>query len=42
LLLLNGLEKRYDRKDAELVNAKTNETPQVLGSGQVAAIGAWQ
>jgi len=25
-----------------LVNAKTNETPQVLASGQVAAIGAWQ
>jgi NitT/TauT family transport system substrate-binding protein len=26
----------------KLVNAKTNETPQVLGSGDVAAIGAWQ
>jgi NitT/TauT family transport system substrate-binding protein len=25
-----------------LVNAKTNETPQVLSSGSVAAIGAWQ
>src|SRR6266700_1861680 len=37
LLLLHGLEK-----DVTLVNAKTNETPQVLGSGQVAAIGAWQ
>jgi NitT/TauT family transport system substrate-binding protein len=24
------------------VNVKTNETPQVLASGQVAAIGAWQ
>jgi len=29
-------------KDVTLVNAKTNETPQVLASGQVAAIGAWQ
>ena len=29
-------------KDVKLVNAKTNETPQVLASGQVAAIGAWQ
>ena len=30
------------RKDVTLVNAKTNETPQVLASGQVDAIGAWQ
>jgi NitT/TauT family transport system substrate-binding protein len=29
-------------KDVTLVNAKTNETPQVLSSGQVDAIGAWQ
>ena len=29
-------------KDVTLVNAKTNETPQVLASGQVDAIGAWQ
>ena len=43
LLLLNGLEKSgMTEKDVSLVNAKTNETPQVLGSGQVAAIGAWQ
>ena len=28
--------------DVTLVNAKTNETPQVLASGQVDAIGAWQ
>jgi NitT/TauT family transport system substrate-binding protein len=28
--------------DIELVNVKTNETPQVLASGQVAAIAAWQ
>jgi NitT/TauT family transport system substrate-binding protein len=30
------------QKDVTLVNSKTNETPQVLASGQVAAIGAWQ
>jgi NitT/TauT family transport system substrate-binding protein len=43
LLLLNGLEKNgMTEKDVQLVNAKTNETPQVLGSGQVSAIGAWQ
>ena len=43
LLLLNGLEKAGMKEtDVELVNVKTNETPQVLASGQVAAIGAWQ
>src|SRR6266700_4814631 len=43
LLLMHGLEKAgMHEKDVTLVNAKTNETPQVLGSGQVAAIGAWQ
>jgi NitT/TauT family transport system substrate-binding protein len=43
LLLLHGLEKAgMKEKDVTLVNAKTNETPQVLGSGQVAAVGAWQ
>ena len=43
LLLLDGLQKNgMSDKDVTLVNAKTNETPQVLGSGQVAAIGAWQ
>jgi NitT/TauT family transport system substrate-binding protein len=43
LLLLNGLKKNgMSEKDVTLVNSKTNETPQVLGSGQVAAIGAWQ
>ncbi|MBC7830575.1 MAG: ABC transporter substrate-binding protein [Hyphomicrobium sp.] len=43
LLLLNGLEKvGMKESDIELVNVKTNETPQVLASGQVAAIGAWQ
>ena len=43
LLLLNGLEKNgMSEKDVELVNVPTNETPQVLASGDVAAIGAWQ
>ena len=43
LLLLHGMEKAgMSEKDVTLVNAKTNETPQVLGSGQVDAIGAWQ
>jgi len=43
LLVLKALEK-YGMKesDVELVNVPTNETPQVLASGQVAAIGAWQ
>jgi NitT/TauT family transport system substrate-binding protein len=43
LLLLNGLKSvGMTEKDVTLVNAKTNETPQVLASGQVDAIGAWQ
>jgi len=43
LLLLNGLKKNgMTEKDVTLVNSKTNETPQVLASGQVDAIGAWQ
>ena len=43
LLLLHGLKERgMTEKDVTLVNAKTNETPQVLASGQVEAIGAWQ
>jgi NitT/TauT family transport system substrate-binding protein len=43
LLLLHALETSGMReKDVKLVNAKTNETPQVLASGQVSAIGAWQ
>lgn len=43
LLLLNGLEKAgMTESDVELVNVPTNETPQVLASGDVAAIGAWQ
>lgn len=43
LLLLNALEKNgLTESDVELVNVPTNETPQVLASGQVDAIVAWQ
>lgn len=43
LLLLNGLEKAgLSEADVELVNVPTNETPQVLASGDVSAIVAWQ
>jgi NitT/TauT family transport system substrate-binding protein len=43
LMLLDGLIKSgMTEKDVTLVNTKTNETPQVLASGQVDAIGAWQ
>lgn len=43
LLLLNALEDAgLTEADVELVNVPTNETPQVLASGDVAAIVAWQ
>lgn len=43
LLLLNALEKNgLSEADVELVNVPTNETPQVLASGDVSAIVAWQ
>ncbi len=43
LLLLNALEKNgLTEADVELVNVPTNETPQVLASGGVDAIAAWQ
>ncbi|WP_311273980.1 ABC transporter substrate-binding protein [Methylobacterium sp. WCS2018Hpa-22] len=43
LLLINGLTKLgLKETDVTLINAKTNETPQVLASGDVSAIGAWQ
>jgi len=43
LLLLNGLKKAGIPEEAvTLVNTKTNDTPQVLASGAVDAIGAWQ
>ena len=42
LLLLKALEANgMKQSDVELVNTATNETPQTLGSGKVAAIGAW-
>src|SRR3954451_10276663 len=42
LLLLKALEANgMKQSDVELVNPPTNETPQTLGSGKVAAIGAW-
>lgn len=43
LLLLNALGKNgLTEADVELVNVPTNETPQVLASGGVDAIAAWQ
>ncbi len=43
LILLNALKDNgMSEDDVELVNVPTNETPQVLASGQVAAIVAWQ
>jgi NitT/TauT family transport system substrate-binding protein len=42
LLLLKALEANgMKQSDVELVNTPTNDTPQVLASGKVAAIGAW-
>ncbi|RBW43447.1 ABC transporter substrate-binding protein [Psychromonas sp. B3M02] len=43
LMLLDALEKvGMTENDVELVNVPTNETPQVLASGDVDAIVAWQ
>ncbi|MEO0795289.1 MAG: ABC transporter substrate-binding protein [Verrucomicrobiota bacterium] len=43
LLLLKGLsDNGMSADDVTIVNTPTNETPQVLASGAVAAIGAWQ
>jgi len=43
LLLLNALQKAgLAESDVELVPTSTNQTPQVLASGQVDAIAAWQ
>lgn len=43
LLLLDALKQNgMSEADVELVNVPTNETPQVLSSGQVDAIVAWQ
>jgi NitT/TauT family transport system substrate-binding protein len=43
LMLLNALKKAgLSDADVEIVNTPTNQTPQVLASGQVDAIAAWQ
>jgi len=42
LLLLEALKANgMTQSDVQLVNTATNETPQTLASGSVAAIGAW-
>ena len=42
LLLLKGLEANgMKQSDVEFINTPTNDTPQVLASGKVAAVGAW-
>ncbi len=42
LLLLKGLEANgMKQSDIEIVNTPTNDTPQVLASGKVAAVAAW-
>lgn len=42
LLLLKALEANgMKQSDVELVNTPTNDTPQTLATGKVAAIGAW-
>jgi NitT/TauT family transport system substrate-binding protein len=42
LLLLKALEANgMKQSDVKLINTPTNETPQTLASGKVAAIGAW-
>ncbi|HTB79260.1 MAG TPA: ABC transporter substrate-binding protein [Opitutaceae bacterium] len=41
-LLLEGLKRAgLSQSDVTLVNTPTNNMPQTLGSGQVAAVGAW-
>jgi NitT/TauT family transport system substrate-binding protein len=43
LMLLNALKKAgLTEADVEIVNTPTGQTPQVLASGQVDAIAAWQ
>lgn len=43
LLLLNALEEAgLTEDDVDLINVPTNETPQVLASGDVDAVVAWQ
>ena len=43
LLLGAGLQKMAMKADdVSIINTKTNEVPQVLASGDVAAVGAWE
>jgi len=43
LLLRNGMKKAGMKAgDIEIVNAKTNEMPQVLPSKDISAVGAWE
>jgi len=43
LLLLNALKKAgMKESDVTIINAKTNEMPQVLTGKDIAAVGAWQ
>lgn len=43
LMLLNALKKNgMTEADVTIVNTPTNQTPQVLASGQVDAVAAWQ
>ncbi|WP_420135096.1 ABC transporter substrate-binding protein, partial [Rhodopseudomonas sp.] len=43
LLILNGLQKAgLKDTDVEIVNVKTNDTPQVFTDAGIAAVGAWQ
>lgn len=43
LMLLNALKKNGMKEaDVTLVNAKTNEMPQVFAAGDVSVVGAWQ
>ena len=43
LLIVNALKKAgLKESDVTLVNAKTNELPQVFASADIAAIGVWQ
>ena len=43
LLLRNGMKKAGMKSgDIDIVNAKTNEMPQMLASKDIAAVGAWE
>jgi NitT/TauT family transport system substrate-binding protein len=43
LLLRNGMKKAGMKSgDIDIVNAKTNELPQVFTSGDISAVGAWE